>query len=110
AELGESDRMPVLIEAAPPEPAPRPEFPRQDLPREIASPPLGNIGAENGGPAGRPAMATARPAPRVAPIIPLAQIPDDPGPEPEGEPDVEVTTEPKPDDRRPWQRIRQLFR
>ncbi len=49
----------------------------------------------------------ARPVPRVAPIVPLTQVPDDPGPEPETEPDIEVATEPRPD---AWQRIRQLFR
>jgi hypothetical protein len=47
----------------------------------------------------------ARPVPRPAPIIPLAQIPDDPGPDAEGELDP-----PPRDDRPPWQRIRQLFR
>jgi HemY protein len=121
AELGDGDRMPVLIEAVPPEAPrqelprqelPRQEFPRHDLPREVASPPLGNVGADNGGPTVRSPMSGTRPAARAAPIIPLAQIPDDPGPEPEGEPDVEVTAEPKPDswERKPWQRIRQLFR
>jgi len=107
AELGE--RTPVLIEA-PPEPArqlPRQELLRQELSREVASPPLGNVRAENGGPTAHAAVAATRPAPRVAPIIPLAQVPDDPGPEPEAETDVELTTQPKPD---AWQRIRQLFR
>jgi len=107
-----TEREPLLIEAAPPE-APRQELPRHELPREVASPPLGNVTPDNGGqPAGplRPAM--ARPVPRVAPIVPLTQVPDDPGPEPEPEPDIEVATEPRPDtwDRKPWQRIRQLFR
>jgi HemY protein len=110
AELGE--REPLLIEAAPHEP-PRQKLPRRGLPREVASPPLGNVTADNGEQAAnlsRPAM--ARPVPRVAPIVPLTQVPDDPGPEPETEPDIEVATEPRPDgwDRKPWQRIRQLFR
>jgi len=108
AELGE--RAPVLIEAH--EPAMRGELPREQPPREIASPPLGNVNAENGGPAGPRATAAARTAPRIAPIIPLTQVPDDPGPEPEPEPDAEVSAEPRPDtfERGPWQRIRQLFR
>jgi hypothetical protein len=49
--------------------------------------------------------AAARAAPRApmrpAPIVPLAQVPDDPGPEPE---DAELVIP------GPWQRIRQLFR
>jgi HemY protein len=102
AELGE--RAPLVIEA-PPEPERRAELPRQELPREVVSPPLGNVGAENGGPAARtvPARAAAGPAP----IIPLTQVPDDPGPEPEADADIDVETEPKPD---AWQRFRQLFR
>ncbi len=114
AELGE--RTPVLIEA-PAEEAPRLELPgqglpRQDLPREVVSPPLGNVGAENGGPPARAPIAAARSVPRAAPIIPLTQVPDDPGPDPEADTDAEVTTEPKPDrwERSSWQRIRQLFR
>lgn len=113
SDLGDgSERAPLLIEAAPPEPeSPRPELLRQDLPREVASPPLGNVTAENGATRSaapsRASAAIARPAARVAPIIPLAQIPDDPGPEPEAETDIEVAAEPRPD---AWQRIRQLFR
>ena len=103
AELGD-DRMPVLIEA-PAEPA------RHELPREVASPPLGNVSADNGGSAqsalSRGSAAMARQVTRAAPIIPLTQVPDDPGPEPEAEPDVEVAVDPRSD---PWQRIRQLFR
>ena len=102
-----TEREPLLIEAAPP------DLSRQELPREVASPPLGNVTPDNGGPTGGPSRpAMARPVPRVAPIVPLTQIPDDPGPEPETEPDIEVATEPRPDtwDRKPWQRIRQLFR
>lgn len=105
ADLGNrGEPTPLLIEAAPPE-APRPE-----LPREVASPPLGNVAPENGGHSAGPSRnsaAFARPAPRVAPIIPLTQVPDDPGPEPEAETDVELATDPRPD---AWQRIRQLFR
>ena len=104
AELGERAR---LVIDAPTESAPhpelrRPELPHFELPREVASPPLGNVGAENGGPLPR-----ASAAPRATPIIPLAQVPDDPGPEPEADTDAEVETEPKPD---AWRRIRQLFR
>jgi HemY protein len=95
-ELG--PHAPVMIDA-PAEP-PRPELPAQDLPREIPSPPLGNVTPE------ATAAPTTRPAPRPAPIIPLAQIPDDPGPEPLVDTDAELA-EPKPD---AWQRIRQLFR
>ena len=108
ADLGE--RAPVLIEAH--EPTRRPELPHQELshqelPRKVASPPLGNVSAENGGATARAPTAATRPVPRAAPIIPLTQVPDDPGPEPEAEPDAEASTEPKPD---AWQRIRQLFR
>ena len=85
---------PMLIEAAP---------------REVVSPPL-NGGAEPGAregvaPTRPPAARPTRPAP--PPIIPLAHVPDDPGPEPEAVLDVELATEPPPD---AWQRIRQLFR
>jgi HemY protein len=92
ADIGE--RPPVLIEA----------------PREIVSPPLGDTAPDNGAAAPAaivapnlgPTAAAARPRP--APIVPLAQVPDDPGPEPErGELDP-------PPDRPGWQRIRQLFR
>ena len=111
AELDE--RTPLVIEA-PPEPARHAELPRQELPREVASPPLGDITPENGTAGAAPfrSAAAARPAPRAAPIIPLTQVPDDPGPEREDEPDVEVASEPKPDrwERSSWQRIRQLFR
>ncbi|MEJ0074160.1 MAG: heme biosynthesis HemY N-terminal domain-containing protein [Alphaproteobacteria bacterium] len=97
AELGPP--APVVIEA-PAEDAP-PALPPQELPREVPSPPLGNVAPENGAPRG------ARSAPRAAPIIPLSAIPDDPGPEPEADADAELA-EPKPPDA--WQRIRQLFR
>jgi len=91
----------VTIEA-PPEPARPAELPLQELPREVPSPPLGNVTPENGAPR------AARPAARPAPIIPLAAIPDDPGPEGQVDPDAELAEPaPKPD---PWQRIRQLFR
>ena len=49
----------------------------------------------------RNAPAVARAPMRPAPIIPLTQVPDDPGPEPE---DAELVAP------GPWQRIRQLFR
>jgi len=101
AELGEAAPAPVLIEAAAAAAA------RAELPREVASPPLGNVTAENGSAGMPPRAATVRPVPRVAPIIPLTQVPDDPGPEPEAESDVEVAADPRPD---AWQRIRQLFR
>src|SRR5204863_7080110 len=45
AELGEAAPAPVLIEAPT---AARAELPRQELPREVASPPLGNVTPENG--------------------------------------------------------------
>jgi HemY protein len=94
-ELGGHPRLTI---EAPPEPA-RPELPAQELPREVPSPPLGNVTPE-------PAPAAARAAPRPEPIVPLAQVPDDPGPEAQADPDAELA-EPKPD---PWQRFRQFFR
>ena len=122
AELGTCDRMPVLIDMAPrypvaasealprPQAAEAPHLAReQDRPREVASPPLGNEAAENaarpavGGIAARRGSATA--AARPAPIIPLAQVPDDPGPEPDAE--AELAAAPRADT---WQRFRQLFR
>jgi HemY protein len=92
AELGERP----LLEAESEGPTEAPA-----LPREVPSPPLGNVE-----PAPAAAMPPAAPAvPRTpmrpAPIIPLTQVPDDPGPEPE---DAELVTP------GPWQRIRQLFR
>jgi len=96
AELGAP--APVVIEA--PEPAPA-ALPPQELPREVPSPPLGNV-------TGEATPRVERPVPRAAPIIPLAAIPDDPGPEPQADTDAELAEpEPKPD---AWQRIRQLFR
>ena len=97
-------REPVMIEApverAPPELSAQ-ELPGQELPREVPSPPLGNVTPETTAPR------AARAVPRAAPIIPLAAIPDDPGPEPQADTDAELA-EPKPPDA--WQRIRQLFR
>jgi HemY protein len=97
---------PVLVEAA----------------REIVSPPLnGTAGPENREepaavpppppaaiPAPPAAPAAAPPPTRSAarPIVPLARVPDDPGPEPEAILDVGLAPEPAP----AWQRIRQLFR
>ncbi len=88
ADLGE--RAPVLIEA----------------PRDVVSPPLDTVPDAAPAPAASAAIASTRAAdarPRPAPIVPLAQIPDDPGPEREGDLDA-------PADKPGWQRIRQLFR
>lgn len=101
AELDE--RAPVLIDAS--STPVRPGLPPQELPREVASPPLGNVTAENGAAAAQ--RSPARTEPRPAPIMPLTQVPDDPGPEAETDIDAEVATEPKSD---AWQRFRQLFR
>jgi HemY protein len=109
SELGEP--APMLIEAAPDGVSrhqEQQELPRQEFPREVASPPLGNLVPDNGAPAGAgrgPSMARA--VPRVAPIIPLTQVPDDPGPDPDGAIDAEIAAAGRPD---AWQRIRQLFR
>jgi HemY protein len=96
AELG--PHAPLVIEA-PAEPMAAGPPPEQ--PREIPSPPLGNVTAE-------PAPRAERTTPRPAPIIPLAAIPDDPGPEAQADPDAELA-EPKPEPD-PWQRFRQFFR
>ena len=108
AELEGAEPAPMLIEAEAAR-APLTEQPRPEFPPAVASPPL-SVAPEAPAPAARNA-ATARPGPRIAPIIPLAQVPDDPGPEPETAHEVEVETA-RPDtwERRPWQRIRQLFR
>jgi len=82
-----------LLEAEPEGQAPA-------LPREVPSPPL-NVAPEPATAAMPAAAPVARAPMRPAPIIPLAQVPDDPGPEPE---DAELVTP------GPWQRIRQLFR
>jgi HemY protein len=80
-----------------------------EAPREVASPPLNGTD-----PGPREAAAAPPPSPAARPvrsgpppIIPLAHVPDDPGPEPEAILDVEAANEPPPD---AWQRIRQLFR
>jgi len=90
----EPEPEPVLIEAEP---------------REVASPPL-NGSADNGSPA-EPVRAepVAPPAARrtVPPVVPLAHVPDDPGPEPEAAEDAELESTSRPV---AWQRIRQLFR
>ena len=105
AELSGSgdDRGAVVIEAAPRESSPG--LPAQDMPREVASPPLGTIAPEPVAPLPglAPRTAAAPSASRVPPIIPLTHAPDDPGPDPLAEGEVELP----PD---PWQRIRQLFR
>jgi HemY protein len=67
-------------------------------------------------PAPGPAAAPTRPAPRPAPIVPLAQIPDDPGPDAAGEealgadPHPEASAQSDRLGTDSWQRIRQLFR
>ena len=94
-ELGGQPRLTI---EAPPEPT-RAQLAAQELPREVPSPPLGNVTPE-------PTPAASRPAPRPEPIVPLAQVPDDPGPEAQADPDAELA-DPKPD---PWQRFRQFFR
>jgi hypothetical protein len=57
-----------------------------------------------------PAASPAPPSPiaprRAPPIMPLAQVPDDPGPEPDTESGAELGP-PLPEG---WQRFRQLFR
>ena len=53
-----------------------------------------------------PATASVPPRPAARPIIPLAHVPDDPGPEPEAILDVGLAAQPPA----AWQRIRQLFR
>ena len=83
ADIGE--RTPVLIEAT----------------REIA--PENGAAAPAAIPAPAPGPGPAAAA-RPAPIVPLTQVPDDPGPAPERE-DLDP-----PPDRAGWQRIRQLFR
>ncbi len=102
AELESAEPAPMLIEAESARP-PHQEQPRQEFPPAVASPPL-NVAHETVTHVAR--NTAARPAPRVAPIIPLTQVPDDPGPEPEPAHEVEVETA-RPD---AWQRIRQLFR
>jgi HemY protein len=78
-------------------------------PREVAAPPLDARVAENGAPAPavEPVRARPRPAPRAEAVIPLIQVPDDPGPVTEPEAEAEFADAPRPDG---WQRIRQLFR
>jgi HemY protein len=99
ADIGE--RPPMLIEApAPPGPEAMPA-PRAEpaLPPQVPSPPLGNIAPET---ASAPSSPPARAAPRAAPIIPLTQVPDDPGPQSD---DADLEGRPAG-----WQRIRQIFR
>jgi len=78
-----------------------------EAPREVASPPLN--GTDPGiRETAAPLRARAQPMRSgPPPIVPLAHVPDDPGPEPEAVLDVEAANEPPPD---AWQRIRQLFR
>jgi HemY protein len=131
AELGDRDRMPVLIDMMPrgalaSEALPQPQIlaadvmPHEAVP-EVASPPPDNapsvsapapVAATPAPMAATPAAAPAPPstaAPRrtrVAPIIPLTQVPDDPGPEPDVDSGAELSR-PLPEG---WQRFRQLFR
>jgi HemY protein len=118
AELGDRDRMPVLIDMAPPRravvsealpqpPAPAAEAAPHPAAPKVVSPPPDNASTVAAPPvpvAAAPAAALAPPntvAPRrqsAAPIIPLTQVPDDPGPEPDTESDSELS------------RFRQLFR
>jgi HemY protein len=118
AELGDRDRMPVLIdmaprrtvasEALPQPPAPAAEAAPREAVREVVSP-LGNADAA---PPSAPAAVAAPPsavAPRrvpVAPIIPLTQAPDDPGPEPDTASGAELGA-PLPEG---WDRFRHLLR
>jgi len=87
----EVEPRPVVIEAGP---------------REVVSPPLN--GSQDSGQAAEalPAEVPVPPATRPPPIIPLAHVPDDPGPEPEPAQGAELEAA-RPD---AWQRIRQLFR
>jgi HemY protein len=84
-----------------------------DAPKEVVSPPLAAAEAipapvDDAEPAEpRPAAAARPPASRPAPIVPLAQVPDDPGPEPE---ELESGRNDWQTPAKPWQRIRQLFR
>jgi HemY protein len=137
AELGDRDRMPVLIDMVPrrtvasealPQPqAPAAEAAPHEAVREVVSLPPDNAPPDAPAPeaappapvAAAPTPVTASPAtapappstaaPRrtpVAPILPLTQVPDDPGPEP----DTESGTELNPPLPEGWQRFRQLFR
>jgi HemY protein len=121
AELGDRDRMPVLIdmaprrtvvsEALPQPPASAAEAPPHEAVPEIVAPPPDHAPVATPAPAA-PAANPVPPsavAPRrtpVAPILPLTQVPDDPGPEPDTESGAELGP-PLPEG---WQRFRQLFR
>jgi HemY protein len=100
APVEEGDHAPVVIEPAEPPAEP---------PREVVSPPLGSPPLEpaQAAPASPPVRpAPARPAARPEPIMPLTQVPDDPGPDPDAEPYTELGRD-RPEG---WQRIRQIFR
>jgi HemY protein len=120
AELGDRDRMPVLIDMAPrrsvvsqalPQPpAPAAEAAPHEAAPEIVAPPAESTSADAAPPAAAappapPGTAVPRRTP-VAPIIPLTQVPDDPGPEPDMDAGAELSP-PLPEG---WQRFRQLFR
>jgi HemY protein len=88
-----------------------------EAPREVASPPLGNMAPDTVAAAppavtAAPAPPAQRPMPRPAPIIPLQQIPDDPGPDAAAGDDLDaaVRGEKSASNSDSWQRIRQLFR
>lgn len=118
SELGDRDRMPVLIDMAPrrtvvsealtgpateavaPEPEVAVTEPEKAAPAVVPPP----ITTSSSSPS-RAGAAVARAA-AVAPIIPLTQVPDDPGPEPDTESGAELSP-PLPEG---WQRFRQLFR
>ncbi len=85
----------------------------EEPPREVAAPPLDARMPDATPAAAVPAPEPVKPArPRPIParpeaVIPLIQVPDDPGPVTEAEVEAEFADAPKPDG---WQRIRQLFR
>ncbi len=108
--LAELGRMRPLVQS---EPEPEPVLIEAE-PREVALPPLN--GSADGGPAAESIPAEpvpSEPAPPPAkramplPVVPLAHVPDDPGPESEPVEDAELEAASRPV---AWQRIRQLFR
>jgi HemY protein len=119
AELGDRDRMPVLIDmarrrAVVSEALPQPSAPAveasHEAVREVVTPPPASppqpvsvMAAPAASPAPPSPIAPRRTPP---PIMPLTQVPDDPGPEPDTESGAELGP-PLPEG---WQRFRQLFR
>jgi HemY protein len=65
--------------------------------------------ATDAAPAPKPAAAVAPAAPRAAPIVPLTQVPDDPGPDGGSEDDLDARARGERSGES-WQRIRQIFR